>query len=57
MHLRLKRRSSFVFFSFLALVWALFMPPWLESLMNQTVRKVLFVIGVNNLPHYQSKSS
>jgi hypothetical protein len=40
--------TMFVFciFSFLALVWALFMPRWLESMMSQTVRKVLFIIAV-----------
>jgi hypothetical protein len=40
--------TMFVFciFSFLALIWALFMPQWLELLMSQTVRKVLSIIAV-----------
>ena len=36
----------FCIFSFLALIWALFMPPLLESLISQTIRNVLAVIAV-----------
>jgi len=44
----LATEAMFVFciFSFLALIWALFMPGWLESLMSQTVRKVLAIIAL-----------
>lgn len=36
----------FCIFSFLALIWALFTPHWQESLLSQTVRKVLSIIAV-----------
>src|SRR5258708_14973545 len=40
--------TMFVFciFSFFALIWAVFTPNWLESLLNKTVRKVLTTIIV-----------
>ena len=36
----------FAIFSFLALVWALFTPRWLEIVLGRTVRKVLATIAV-----------
>ena len=36
----------FCIFSFLALIWALFMPDWLESLLGGTVRRVLVLIAL-----------
>jgi ABC-type Fe3+-siderophore transport system permease subunit len=37
---------TFCIFSFLALVWALFTPRWLEALLGQSFAKVLTTIGV-----------
>ena len=37
---------TFSIFSFLAVVWALFTPRWLESLMGRGFRKVLTTIAV-----------
>jgi hypothetical protein len=37
---------TFVIFSFLAVIWVLFVPRWLESLMRHTFRKVLTAIGI-----------
>jgi hypothetical protein len=37
---------TFAIFSFLALVWALFTPHWLESLLARSVRKVLTIMAV-----------
>jgi hypothetical protein len=37
---------TFSIFSLLAVIWALFTPRWLESLMNQGFRKVLATIGI-----------
>ena len=37
---------TFSIFSFLAVVWALFTPRWLESLMSQGLRKVLTTIAI-----------
>jgi magnesium-transporting ATPase (P-type) len=37
---------TFSIFSFLAMIWSLFTPRWMESLMNQGFRKVLTTIGV-----------
>src|SRR3954462_10339746 len=37
---------TFALFSVLALLWALFTPHWLESLVNRSVRKVLTMIAV-----------
>ena len=37
---------TFAIFSLLAVVWALFTPRWLESVMAQGFRKVLTVIAV-----------
>ena len=37
---------TFAVFSFLALIWALFTPRWLEALGSQTLRKVLTMIAV-----------
>jgi uncharacterized membrane protein YqjE len=37
---------TFGIFSLLALIWALFTPRWLESLVSQSLRKVLATIAV-----------
>jgi len=37
---------TFSIFSFLALIWALFTPRWLEILLSQSVHKVLTTIGI-----------
>jgi hypothetical protein len=42
--LALEAMFVFCIFSFLALLWALFMPSWLESLLSKTTRKVFSVI-------------
>jgi len=36
----------FCIFSFLALIWVVFTPSWLESLLNKSVRKVFTTIAV-----------
>jgi hypothetical protein len=44
--LALETMFTFAIFSFLALVWAVFTPRWLESLVSQTVRKVRRTVAV-----------
>ncbi len=45
-YLAIETMFTFAIFSLLTMVWALFTPRWLESLMAQGFRKVLAVIAV-----------
>ena len=45
-HIAVETMFTFAIFSLLTVVWALFTPRWLESVMAHGFRKVLTVIGV-----------